>query len=465
MTRPATLTFAGGAGTVTGSKHLIRAEGKPFLLDCGLFQGLKALRLLNWADPPFDPRELGSVVLSHGHLDHSGYLPLLARRGFRGPIYCTSATADLIAYVLRDSAHLQEEDADRANRYHYSRHHPAEPLYTLDDAEMALSLIETRPYGHRFDVESSGARALFHRAGHILGSAIVDVELAGAARTRIVFSGDLGRWDRPILHDPDLVEDADVLLVESTYGDRTHPADSEQQLVDIIKRTTGRGGAIVVPAFAIGRTQELLWILRKLTIEKRLPLLSVYVDSPMAANVTEIYARHSEEQDDDMKRLIASSGNPLVPGDGVHFVRSVEDSKALNGRTGPLFIITASGMATGGRVLHHLKRRLPDHRNTVLLVGYQADGTRGRRMQDGERTVRIHGEDVEVRAEIATIDGLSAHADQSEIMRWLRGFRKPPRNTYLVHGEPRAATALERVVEDELGWNVDVAQAGQVVEL
>lgn len=458
----ATLTFAGGAGTVTGSRHLVRyAGGRQVLLDCGLFQGLKELRLRNWAAPMFDPRELESVVLSHGHLDHSGYLPLLVKHGFRGPIHCTSGTAELLGVVLRDSARLQEEDAARANRYRYSRHDPAFPLYTQEDAEHALGLVHPHGYGERFSAGVQAA-ALFRRAGHILGSATVELELPGPRR--LVFSGDLGRWGRPILRDPELVEEADWLLVESTYGDRVHAPDPEEQLVRVITETAHRGGAVIVPAFAIGRTQELIWTLRKLEDAGRLPLISVYVDSPMAINVTEIYCRHPEDHDLAMQVLMDEKRCPLCCRE-YHLVRTAEESKALNQRQGPLVIIAGSGMATGGRVLHHLKHRLPDHRSTVLLTGFQAMGTRGRALQEGARTVRIHGEDVPVRAQVATVDGLSAHADQRELRRWLGGFRRPPSRTWVVHGEPRASAALADLIQRELGWRAEVAEDGATVPL
>jgi metallo-beta-lactamase family protein len=458
-----TLTFLGAAGTVTGSKHLIRANGQQILLDCGLFQGLKDLRLRNWDQPPFDPRALDAVVLSHAHLDHSGYLPLLAKRGFRGPIHCTSGTADLLAVVLRDSAHLQEEDADRANRYGYSKHHPALPLYDAKDAEAALQLVQTHDYGTPFQLDPT-TQVLFRRAGHILGSATIEVQFEQPKPLRVVFSGDLGRWDRPILRDPELVPEADVLLVESTYGDRLHAPETDDQLVKIITETADRGGVIVVPAFAIGRTQELIWTLRRLEDAGRLPLIGVYLDSPMAINVTDIYCRHPEDHDLDMKLLMDEKRCPLCCRQ-YHLVRTAQESKALNQHQGPMLIIAGSGMATGGRVLHHLKWRLPDHRNTVLLCGYQAAGTRGRSLQEGAREIRIHGENVPVRAQVATIGGLSAHADQNEILRWLHGFKRPPTHTYIVHGEDHAAQALAQVIGQKLGWNATVAVDGATVAL
>lgn len=459
MTSSTTLTFAGGAGTVTGSKHLVVVGNRRVLLDCGLFQGLKALRLRNWAEPPFDPRALDAVVLSHAHLDHSGYLPLLVKRGFRGPVYCTAATAELVAVVLRDSARLQEDDAARANRYHYTKHQPALPLYSRVDVEAALSLLQPRPYGEAFDVAGSG-QLVFRRAGHILGSATIDLQLPSV---RIAFSGDLGRWNRPILRDPESVPEADVVLIESTYGDRLHTADADvdAQLEQTINETAARGGVVVVPSFAIGRTQELLWRIRALEDAGRLSSLSVALDSPMAIEVGDIYGRHAEDHSDAMRQLVAH-GAPLRPR-SYQRVHTAEESKALNSRSGPMVIIAGSGMAAGGRVLHHLKQRLPDARNTVLLCGFQAEATRGRALQEGARTIRIHGEMVPVRARVATIDGLSAHADQGELLRWLGSFDRRPSHVYVVHGEAKASTALANAIKTRLGLEATVAVDGATV--
>lgn len=459
---PPSLTFLGGAGTVTGSKYLLRCDDSRVLLDCGLFQGLKELRLRNWRPPSFDPHALDGVVLSHAHLDHSGYLPLLVRSGFRGPIHCTPGTADLLGVVLPDSAHLQEEEAAYADRHGYSKHDPALPLYTAEDARRALGLVQTHAYGEGFRA-AGGVQALFRRAGHILGSATVELEL-GHPPTRLVFSGDLGRWGRPILRDPELVPEAEVLLVESTYGDRLHPPGAEDALARIITETAHRGGAVLVPAFAIGRTQELIWTIRELEEAGRLPLISVHIDSPMAINVSDIYCRHPEDHDLDMTRLMDQKRCPLCCRQ-YHLVRTVEESKRLGAQRGPLVIIAGSGMLTGGRILHHLKQRLPDHRNTVLLVGYQAAGTRGRALLEGARHLRIHGEDVLVRAQVETLGGLSAHADQGEILKWLGGFRRPPAQTYIVHGEDGPAQALATAIRTRLGWTVTVASDGATVPL
>ncbi|MBI1818118.1 MAG: MBL fold metallo-hydrolase [Deltaproteobacteria bacterium] len=463
MPERSTLQFLGGAGTVTGSKHLVTANGHQLLLDCGLFQGLKALRLRNWQAPPLDPSRLTAVVLSHAHLDHSGYLPLLVRHGFHGPIYCTPGTEDLVRVLLLDAAHLQEEEAERANRYGYSKHKPALPLYTTADAEAALRLTESRTYGQAFGV-SPGVTGLFRRAGHILGSATVELQVDGPSPLRVVFSGDLGRWQRPILRDPDMVSEADVLLVESTYGDRIHSPDPAGALAAVIRDAVARSGALIVPAFAVGRAQELIWTIRQLEEAGTIPTLPVFVDSPMAINVTDIYCQHPEDHGLDMKLLMDQHRCPLCCKQ-YHLVRTGAESKALNDRRGPMIIISASGMATGGRVIHHLKFRLPDEHTTVLLPGFQAAGTRGRALQEGAQAVRIHGQSIPVRARVVTLDGFSAHADRDEILRWARGFRRPPRQTYVVHGEPQAARALAATLQGQLGWNARVALDAETVEL
>ena len=458
-----TLQFLGAAGTVTGSKHLVRACGAQVLLDCGLFQGEKQLRLRNWNALPFVAREISAVVLSHAHIDHSGALPLLVKQGFHGPIHCTTGTADLLAIMLLDSAHLQEEQATFANRHGFSRHHPALPLYSVDDAEQVLRLLAPQVRDADF-VVANRITARFRQAGHILGSATVQLDVDGGSPCRVVFSGDLGRWQRPILRDPELVPEADVVLVESTYGDRVHPADPGSELARIINETAERRGVLVVPAFAVGRTQELLWTIRELEERDRIPVLPVYVDSPMATNVTAIYRRHPEDYDVQMRLLTGSSREPLCSGN-LTLVRTVAESRELQRRGGPMIVIAGSGMATGGRVLHHLHARLPEPRNTVLLSGYQAAGTRGRSLRSGAKTLRMHGVDVPVRAQVASVDGLSAHADRRDLLRWLRGFKRPPKQTFVVHGEPAAASSLRDLVASELGWRVAVAEDGAIVPL
>lgn len=463
MPAGSSITFLGAVGTTTGSKHLLRHGRRSVLLDCGLFAGLRELRERNWDKPAFQPDSLSAVVLSHAHVDHSAYLPVLARLGFRGPVWCTPGTADLLDVVLPDSARLQEEDAEQANKHGYTRHKPARPLCTEEDARKALRLVRARGYDTPLTV-CDGVTATFRRAGHILGSASVDLLLDGPTPLRVVFSGDLGRWDKPILRDPEFVPEADVLLVESTYGDRTHPPDPADAVARLINDGVARGGAIIIPAFAVDRTQELLYILRQLEDRNLIPRLPVFVDSPMATAVTDLYCRHPEDHDLEMTALTSRDACPLES-HAVRFVRTPDESKALNSIDGPCVIIASSGMATGGRVLHHLKHRLGDPKTTVLLVGYQAVGTRGRALQEGSNEVYIHGQRVFVRATVEKIDGLSAHADRDEILRWLGGFRRPPRVTYLVHGEPPALTALQELIRQKLGWDVRIPTDGETVPL
>lgn len=451
-----TIEFLGAAGTVTGSKFLVETDGGRLLIDCGLFQGLKELRLRNWDRLPYDPASIDRVVLTHGHIDHSGYLPRLMNAGFAGDVYATRATADLLKVLLPDSGHLQEEEAEYHNKRGSSKHKPALPLYTAEDgleaAERVTGVDYQTPVGLFPDFKFS-----FKRAGHILGSAILTLEAGrGGGRARVVFSGDLGRYGAPILPDPEAIGEADYVIVESTYGDRCH--DSEPipaQLERVITEGVRRGGAIVVPAFAIGRTQELLYHLALLERSGKIPRLPTYVDSPMAIEATEIYCAHSEEFDGEMQALVRSRKCPLNSGE-FRLARTAQESKALNALSGPLLIISASGMATGGRVLHHLRQRLPDPRTTVLLVGYQALETRGRRLQDGAKTLRMFGEEVPVRAHVESIHGLSAHADADGLLRWLRTATRPPKRLFVVHGEPEPANALAARVKRELGWSVTV---------
>lgn len=448
--------FLGGAGTVTGSMHLVHAGKQRVLLDCGLLQGLKALRLRNWTERVGDPASLDAVVLSHAHLDHTGYLPRLVSAGFRGPVYCTAATEDLLNIMLPDAAHLQEEQAEHANVMGFAKHKPALPLYTTADAMEALDRLVPRPYGVDFPV-AEGVTARFRPAGHILGSATVDLELDGKRPSRLVFSGDLGRRHQPILRDPEPVPRADLLLLESTYGNRRHTGDAAQELADIVTETARRGGVLVIPAFAVGRTQSVVWLLRHLEEEGRIPVLPTYVDSPLAIDATEIYLRHPEDHDLGMQTLLNHGRNPLKTRQ-YQFARTRDESRALNNLTGPFIIVSASGMATGGRVLHHLKLRLPDARTTVLLVGFQAAGTRGRALQQGAKTLRVLGAEVPVRARIETLDGLSAHADQQELLDWLGRMERPPRQVWLVHGEEENAAAFAQVIRERLGWQVGVAE-------
>jgi metallo-beta-lactamase family protein len=465
----ATLTFWGGVGTVTGSKYLLEADGRGVLVDCGLFQGLKELRERNWQDPPFRPADLDAVLITHAHIDHTGYLPRLVAQGFTGPVYCSRGTAELLKIMLPDSARLQEEDAAYRNRHNLSRHQPALPLYTEEDARETLKLIQPLPNTGEMFAVAPGFRAGFRIAGHILGSSLVLVEVAGAgadgAGRRVLFSGDLGHYDQPIIHDPEKPPACDYLLVESTYGDRLHePIDPKDKLADIINETAARGGVILIPAFAIGRTQELIYIVRELEDEKRIPVLPVRVDSPTAAAATQVYSRRTEEQDADYASVLAQHRHPLRT-HSMLTASSREESKRLNEERGARIIISASGMMTGGRVLHHAVRFLPDERSTIVFVGYQAAGTTGRRILDGAREVSIFKQPVPVRAQVAQIGGFSAHADWQEVLRWLKDAPAPPRRAFTTHGEPEAAAAMAGHIRETYGWRVDAPQYGEQVEL
>jgi metallo-beta-lactamase family protein len=457
----ASLTFLGAAGTVTGAKFLLETSGGRVLIECGLFQGSRDLREGNWKAFPVPPASISAVLLSHAHVDHSGYLPRLVRQGFTGPIYCSTGTAALLAIMLPDSAQLQEEEAEWRNRKGKTRHEPALPLYTAADAAAALTLVKAVPYGRSL-APSNDASARFLPSGHILGASIVEVVTGGR---RLVYSGDLGRYDVPVMRDPVAVAEADTLLVESTYGDREHPGDDGTRvIVEAVQRAVSERGLLLIPAFAVGRTQDVLYLLRELEESGRIPRVPVYLDSPMGTMATALYAQATEEHDAETRRVTARGGKPFVPS-RFHLSRSVDDSKALNGLDGPAVIVAGSGMATGGRILHHLRRRIADDRTTVLFVGYQAVGTRGRMLRDGAKTLRIFGEDLPVRARIMTTGALSAHADRGEILRWLRGFRRPPVATYAVHGEPEAAAALREAIERELGWRAAVPAAGARIEI
>lgn len=457
----AALTFLGAAGTVTGAKFLVATDGARLLLECGMFQGLRELRARNWEAPPVQPGTLAAVLLSHAHIDHSGYLPRLVRDGFEGPIFCSPGTADLLKIMLRDAARLQEEEADFRNRNGATRHRPALPLFTVADAERALRLVKPVAFDQPFS-PARNVDARFRMSGHILGASTVEVVASGR---RLVYSGDLGRYDVPIMRDPVAVASADTLLVESTYGDRLHPAgDATPVIRQAVQRAADNRGWLLVPAFAIGRTQDLLYVLRELEEAGRIPRLPVYLDSPMGIESTAIYQRHPEEHDPATIQITAEGKRPFVPS-RFHLCPTADDSKKLNGVDGPGVIIAGSGMATGGRILHHLRHRLADERTTVLFVGYQAAGTRGRLLRDGAARLRIFGEEVSVRATIMATDALSAHADQGEIIRWLRGFTRPPAMTYCVHGEPAAAAALRAVIEQHLGWRCAVAADLQQIEL
>ncbi len=460
------LHFLGAAGTVTGSKFVVEVDGYRVMIDCGLFQGLKQLRLLNWEPLSLNPASINDVVLTHAHIDHTGYLPRLVRDGFNGTVYATKATAELLTLMLPDSARIQEEDARYANRKGFSKHHPALPLYTERDAKAALRLVQGVNYEEPFRL-SKFVTASYTQAGHILGSGCVKAEIQapGSAPFSILFSGDLGRYDEPILNDPAPVHEADYLLIESTYGNRTHEkVNPKDRLAEIINETVARGGKIMIPAFAIGRTQLLIYYLRELEDEQRIPIIPVIVDSPMGTSATRFYAKHKQEHDLEMQRLADDNRNALAT-HRFKLVHGREGSKGLNALREPAVIISASGMVTGGRIMHHLFHGLPNPKNTVVLVGYQAEGTRGRRLQRGEKTLRLLGQEVPVNARIETVGSLSAHADSTEILRWLQGFKRPPRQTFIVHGEPEASRALGELIVSKLGWPVAIPQLQEVVEL
>jgi metallo-beta-lactamase family protein len=452
----AKITFLGAAGTVTGSKYLVEAGGKRLLVDCGLFEGSKELDQRNWEKFPIDPSTLDCVLLTHAHIDHTGYLPRLVRFGFRGPIYSNPATHELCSLLLADSAHLQEEEAQFRGKRKFSHHDPPLPLYTVAQAQQALQQFRQIPRSDAFTI-SPQFSVRPHNAGHIVGASWLELTITeNGKQTLVVFSGDLGRYDQPILKDPESPARGDFLLCESTYGDRDHPAGSPQDiLADLISRTAKRGGAVVIPAFAVDRTQLLMYYLRELENEQRIPPLPVYVDSPMAINVTDLYEKHREDHKLEFQREENSNYDPLNL-NRVHMTRSVEDSKKINDVVSPCIIVSASGMATGGRILHHLARRLPDSRSTVLLVGYQAEGTRGRCLQDGAKSVRIFGEQIPVRAQVVEIGQLSAHAGRSELLRWLSGFQASPRQAFLVHGEPGALSSFRDAIANQVHWSVTI---------
>jgi metallo-beta-lactamase family protein len=458
------LKFLGAAQSVTGSKYLLEIDKQKILIDCGLFQGQKELRLRNWESLPVEARSIHTVIITHAHIDHIGYLPRLVKDGFRGKIICTHATEDLMKIMLKDAAKLQEEEAEFAFKRGYSKHNKPEPLFTEKDVEQVLPMVESV----RFHKEVKIARnviARFFNAGHILGSAIVDVLISSQGQEKkIVFSGDLGRFQDALMYAPEPIDTADILLVESTYGDRLNPVDQiESDLAEIINEAAAHKGVVVVPAFAVGRTQTLIFHFHQLMHRKLIPQLPVYIDSPMAISVTDLYERHSYNHkirvEHKQGQLISIFDSP-----NIHFCTTRESSKALNDLKGPAIIISASGMATGGRVLHHLFHRLRNENDTILFSGYQAEGSRGRRIQDGEPMVRIFGEEVPVNCHVKTINGLSAHADQSELMRWLNNFKENPKLTFITHGEKESATVLAGKLKTK-GWNVVVPEYLESFEL
>ena len=479
------VTFLGAARTVTGSKHLVESNGTRVLVDAGLFQGLKELRERNWQDLPIKASDIDAIVLTHAHLDHCGYLPRLVAQGFRGRVFCTAGTQDLCRIVLPDAGRLQEEDAAFANRHGFSKHAPALPLYTEIDASRAVSQLQPCGYDRSLPV-AAGIEVEFINAGHLLGSSYVRMRVDGKT---ILFGGDLGRFGRPVLPDPTMVAEADYLLVESTYGDRVHEQDEDgTRLAEVVIETAQRGGKLIIPSFAIGRVEELIYWLRRLEVARRIPALPVFVDSPMAAAALARYSERLHELDPELQPELGDEKAPHDAAaheavgerrqqtqqerdvcafctDRFRVIASVEESKQLTASQVPSIVISSSGMAEGGRVLHHLKAALPNSRNTVMFVGYQAAGTRGRRLIEGEKTVKIHGDWVPVAARIERIDSMSAHADSTEIMRWLHGFIRAPGETFIVHGEVTAMQALAGTITKELGWKHRMPEHRESVEL
>ncbi|AFM18287.1 putative exonuclease of the beta-lactamase fold involved in RNA processing [Mycolicibacterium chubuense NBB4] len=451
-----TLRSLGAAGTVTGSKHLLESNGRRILVDCGLFQGVKNLRELNWEPLAVDPSGIDAVVVTHAHLDHTGYLPRLVRTGFRGPILCTEATAAVADIILRDSAYLQERDAAFLNKHKASKHHPALPLYDSDDARRAIELFDTHPFGRELRLPDDGPVVTFRRAGHILGAATVDLVWHGR---RIVFTGDLGRYDDPVMLDPDPVPAADYLVMESTYGDRLHDrSDPADALAEVIAATVSRGGTVVIPAFAVGRAQTLLYYLWQLRSAGRLPHVPVYLDSPMAINASDLLGLYRSDHRLSPEVYEGMCGMAT-------YTREAEQSMKISADHEPKIVISASGMATGGRILHHLKAFAPHPRNTIMVTGYQVPGTRGAAIAAGQRFVRIYGEWIPIRAQVANLAMLSAHADADELIRWASGFSAPPRRVFVVHGEPQPADTLRTRLDREFGWQATVPRPNQLFTL
>ncbi len=460
------LSFLGAAGTVTGSRYLVEAHDTRILVDAGLFQGRKQLRLRTWAEFPLSPDSISAVILTHAHIDHSGFLPRLVRKGFAGPTFVTPPSRQLLGVLLPDAAHLQEEEARYANKVGSSKHDPALPLFTVADADQAMETLRAVPFGQRFTIRP-GIEFRFHRQGHILGAAAVElkIKVAGGNHMTLYFSGDVGRYAVPILKAPEPYPGSDILVVESTYGDRLHdPADPAEQLADVINDTAQHGGVVLVPAFAIDRTQELLYYLRELFEDDAIPQLPLFLDSPMAREATSAYRSSVLEHDAEMRTLSRQGIDPLTP-PNLTVVERVEESKRLNELCGPAIVISGSGMATGGRVLHHLRHRLPHPENTILFVGYQAEGTRGRRIANDETEVKIFGEMVPVRAQVRSITSLSAHADADKLTIWAGEAVRSPATVYVTHGEPSASEALAQKFAARFGWRCVVPKLEETVTL
>jgi metallo-beta-lactamase family protein len=463
----AKLTFLGAAGCVTGSKYLVEAAGRRLLVDCGLFQGSNELKERNWKPLPVDPKTVDYAVLTHAHLDHTGWLPCLVRDGYRNSIFANPATIELTTILLKDSGHLQEEETAHAKSKKWSRHSEPRALYTADDIDPVLKLLKPMPRSGGFDISPEFHVDSFD-AGHILGSSSLVLTISeGAKKTVLLFSGDIGRYNQPILKDPATPPvSADLLVCESTYGDREHAdGDPAELLAQVVNRVSKRGGSIIIPAFAIGRTQTFMYYLRQLEDQQRIPRLPVYVDSPMALSATDLYLKHREDHDLDFAREeTGGKGDPLNVHE-FHLTRTAEESKAINDMKTPCIIVSASGMVSGGRVLHHLALRLPDARNAVILAGFQAEGTRGRALQEGAKLLSLFGQQVHVNAEIIEMGQFSAHAGKSELLRWLGALPASPKQTYLTHGEPAAAQALQSAIQEKLRWKAGVARYLDTVEL
>lgn len=440
------IEFLGAAGTVTGSKYAVHDDQHTVLVDCGLYQGQKVLRQRNWQDCPINPKKINAILLTHAHIDHSGYIPLLVKNGFSGPIYASKASYDLCKILLLDSGHLQEADAARANKYGYSKHKPALPLYTAEDARVALKQFRVVDFGQAYAINDS-IQAVWHRAGHILGAAMIELR---AHQQSILFSGDLGRFNDPIMKPPVAIQSVDYLVVESTYGDQRHEnCDPLQEIADLINATAKRGGTVLIPSFAVGRTQTLLYYLYQLRQQNRIPPIPIYLDSPMASAATQVLSQYPNEH-----KLGAAlwQGVCQLP----TYIESPDESKALNAQPMPKIIISASGMATGGRVLHHLKVYGPNHRNLILFAGFQVPGTRGEKLVNGASDIKLLGDIIPIRAQVKNLSGLSAHADYQEILNWLKTFTRPPKRTFITHGENSARKALFQYITEQLNWECQV---------
>jgi metallo-beta-lactamase family protein len=458
------LQFLGATGTVTGSKFYLSNGSNSWLVDCGLYQGLKDLRRRNWHPLPFKIEDLSAVLLTHAHIDHSGYVPIITRDGFKGRVLASAPTVDLCKILLPDAGYIQEEDAKFAAKKGFSKHANPMPLYTYADAVASLAYLESIEDRQWYDLDEN-VRMMLRPAGHILGSRVINISVKDRSKKfNIMFCGDLGTYDSLISVDPGHVKSVTYLVLESTYGDRLH---EEEDLLDrfegIINKTIARGGKVVIPAFAVGRTQEVLYILKQLEMQGRLPNIPIYLNSPLAIDATDIYIKYSHEHDF-FNENVKDAKNAFEPSRLV-YVHDPEESKSLNKLENPAIIISSSGMMTGGRILHHLKAYLPDPKSTLVITGFQAAGTRGRSILDGSKTIKIHGMPVAINTEIEFVESLSAHADYEDIMRWLGGFEKPPKTTFLVHGEPDAAAALQKRIVDDLGWHVEVPKYLDTVKL